>query len=128
MGAACRRWGHLLVLALVLPIALSSALPVFAHIVAGPTPDLCCCGMERAHCPRCNPVSRDAQLSQLPHCGRCGDQDAVLGGALGTAILPSSGVLVAEPSLAMRMPAVVSNHLAPVFLLPSTPPPRFVRS
>lgn len=130
MGAKNRSWAHLLVFALVLPMAFSSALPVFARAVAGPIVHLCQCGMTPGHCgcPLCDPGGEDPVFNELAHCGKCGDADAILGAALGSAVLPSSAVAVLPPGLVGYAPPAISQRLASVFLVPSTPPPRFALS
>src|SRR5580704_12802683 len=71
MGAVwreIRRWRHVLVLALVLPLALSSALPMFARALGGPAVHVCHCAVSGGHstcgCPICNPDRDDLQLGE----------------------------------------------------------------
>jgi hypothetical protein len=132
MVAMCRRWGHLLVLALVLPIALSSALPVYARIAGGPTPHVCHCEVRGGHsmcgCPICNPDRDDLQINEVSLRGKCGDDDEVFGAVLGSAVAPPPGVTIVPPDLAGETAPAVSPRLELVFLTPPTPPPRFALS
>ena len=132
MGAVWRRWGHLLVLTLVLPLALSSALPIFARVLGGPLPHVCHCAMHGGHstcgCPICNPDRDDLKLNEVSLRGKCGDDDPVFGAALGAAVPAPPGVAIIPPDLTGEASPVVSLRLALVFLTPPTPPPRFALS
>jgi hypothetical protein len=123
-----RRWAHLFVLALVLPLALSSALPTFARVLGGPTAHVCRCEIRGGHstcaCPICNPDRDDLRLNEASLRGKCGDDDLAFGAVLGSAIAPPPGVTIIPPDLAGETPPVVSPRLALVFLKPPTPPPR----
>jgi hypothetical protein len=128
MGAVLRRWGHLLVLALVLPLALSSALPIFARAAGGPTPHVCQCAIRGGHstcgCPVCNPDRDDLRLSEASIRGKCGDDDAVFGAALGSAVAAPAGFTVIPPNVTRVAPPSLWPRLATVFRTPPTPPPR----
>lgn len=128
MGAVCRRWGHLLVLMLVLPLAFSSALPIFARIAGGPLPHVCHCAMHGGHstcgCPICNPDREDLQLGVLSLRGKCGDDDVSFGAALGSAVIaPAPGTVLPADLIGEAAPAP-APALAQVILSPPTPPPR----
>jgi hypothetical protein len=132
MGAACRRWGHILVLALVLPLALSSALPMFARAFSGPAVHVCHCDIRGGHstcaCPVCNPDRDDLTLSEASLRGKCGDDDLAFGASLGSAVAPPPGVVVVPPDLTGEQAPGIPPRLALVFLTPPTPPPRFALS
>lgn len=135
MAAGWMKWGHLLVLALILPLALSSALPAFARVVAGPAPHVCHCQMSGGHtamsdCPICNP-ERDADdvwVSVASLRGTCGDEDIVFGATLGLAVLAPPGVRILPPEVRREAPPGAPLRLAAVFVTPPTPPPRSVLS
>jgi len=127
-----RRWGHVFVLTLVLPLALSSALPMFARVLGGPTAHVCQCAVRGGHstcgCPICNPDRDDLQLNEVSLRGKCGEDDAVFGASLGPALVPAPGVTIVPPDLTGETPPPVSPRLALVFLTPPTPPPRSARA
>ncbi len=132
MRAACRRWGHLLVLMLVLPLALSSALPFFARIAGGPAPHVCHCALSGGHstcaCPICNPDRDDLKLNEVSLRGKCGDDDVAFGGALGRCVSQPAGFAVIPPDLTGEIAPSRLPSLHSVFLTPPTPPPRALRS
>lgn len=132
MSAGFRRWGHLLVLALVLPLAFSSALPIFARALGGPVPHVCHCALSGGHstcgCPICNPDRDDLKLNEVSLRGKCGDDDLAFGATLGSAVAPPPGVTVIPPDVSGEASPPDSLHLATVFLTPPTPPPRFALS
>jgi hypothetical protein len=129
MRAVWKRWGHVFVLALVLPLALSSALPIFARVLGGPQVHVCHCAMHGGEstcgCPICNPDRDDLQLSEESIRGKCGDDDLAFGAALGTAVAPPAGFTIIPPDITGETPSAVSPRLPLVFLTPPTPPPRF---
>jgi len=129
MSAAWKRWGHLFVLALVLPLALSSALPTFARVLGGPTAHVCQCAIRGGHstcgCPICNPDRDDLRLSEASIRGKCGDDDLAFGAALGSAVTPPPGFIVLPPDVTRAARPTTSLRLERVFLTPPTPPPRF---
>jgi hypothetical protein len=128
MRARWIQWGHAWVLALILPLALSSALPAFARIVAGPTPHMCHCDMRSGHamsgCPICNSDQDDVGLTEASLRGRCGDEDVVFGATLGLAVLAPPAVKVVAPGVTREALAAMSLGVAVVFVTPPTPPPR----
>jgi len=133
MAAARMKWGHALVFALVLPLALSSALPTFARMVGGPTPHVCHCQMSGGHaamsdCPICNPDRDDLWLTEAALRGTCGDEDVVFGAALGFAVPASPGVSVVPPDVTRDARPGVPLRIPAVFVTPPTPPPRFALS
>jgi hypothetical protein len=132
MDAGWRRWGHVVVLALVLPLALSSALPMFARALGGPLPHVCHCEIRGGHstcgCPICNPDRDDLRLSDASIRGKCGDDDLAFGGALGSAVLPAAGFTVLPPDVRRDPRPTGAPYLPVVFLVPPTPPPRFALS
>jgi hypothetical protein len=129
MGAVWRRWGPAWVLALVLPLALSSALPAFARMVAGPTPHVCHCEMHggrgaMSDCPICNPDRDDIGVSEASLRGTCGDEDVVFGATLGLAVLAPPGVTIVPPDMTRNILPRALLRIAAVFVAPPTPPPR----
>ncbi len=136
MGRGARtlwtRWGHVLVLVLALPLAFSSALPIFARVLGGPVPHVCHCDVRGGHstcgCPICNPDRDDLKLNEVSLRGKCGDDDLAFGAALGVAVLPPPGVTVLPPDTTGKPPPAVPARLPLVFLTPPTPPPRFARA
>jgi hypothetical protein len=129
MGSMWRRWAHLVVLALVLPLALSSV-PAFARVLSEAAPHVCECGMRAGHCgcPICNQAAADRRVKDLSIRGRCGADDLVASAALGAAVLPPPALTIAAPGVSGRALTPVPLRLAQVFLMPSTPPPRFALS
>jgi hypothetical protein len=122
---------RLMIVALLVPLALSALMPAFARIVSGPAPHVCRCELRGGHstcaCPICNP-DRDEELAlgAASIRGRCGDDDVAFGGALGLAVLG------AEPSLPSAdvafLPLSVPRTRPPdVIIPPATPPPRRAR-
>ena len=120
-----------MVLALILPLALSSALPIFARVAGGPVPHVCHCDVRAGHstcaCSICNPDRDDLKLTQASLRGKCGDDDSVFGATLGAAVAPPPGVTVIPPDVTREASPAISLRLALVFLPPPTPPPRFAR-
>jgi hypothetical protein len=128
MRGVWKRWGHVFVLALLLPLALSSALPMFARVLGGPAVHVCKCEIRGGHstcgCPICNPDRDDLRLSESSIRGKCGDDDLTFGAALGSAVAPPAGVTVLPPDVTGVLRPVLPPRLAAVFLTPPTPPPR----
>jgi hypothetical protein len=121
------------VLALVLPLALSSALPAFARVVAGPTPHVCHCEMSGGHgamsdCPICNPERKGLWPSEVSLRNRCGDEDVVFGASLGFAVLAPPRVAIPPPAVSRGVRPADPLRLAAIFVTPPTPPPRSVLS
>ncbi len=123
-----RSWGHVFVLALVLPLALSSALPMFAHALGGPAIHVCKCEIRGGHstcgCPICNPDRDDLRVTEATIRGKCGDDDLSFGAALGSAVAPPPGFVVLPPDITGALAPALSPRLPTVFLSPPTPPPR----
>jgi hypothetical protein len=123
-----RSWAHVFVLALVLPLALSSALPMFARALGGPVVHVCKCEIRGGHstcgCPICNPDRDDLRLSEASIRGQCGDEDLAFGAALGSAVAPPAGFVVLPPELAGALGPAPAPRIPGVFLPPPTPPPR----
>jgi hypothetical protein len=129
MARLYRRMVHVFVLALVLPLCLSSALPIFARALGGPVVHVCHCaahgGPASCGCPICNPDRDDLAFSEESIRGKCGDDDLAFGAALGSAVAPPPGFVVLTPDLvAATHPSPVPD-LPSVLLAPPTPPPRF---
>jgi hypothetical protein len=116
------------VLALVLPLCLSSALPIFARALGGPTVHVCHCaahgGPASCGCPICNPDRDDLAFSEESIRGKCGDDGLAFGAALGSAVAPPPGVTVVAPDLVAQTAPWVYGRLASVFVTPPTRPPR----
>jgi hypothetical protein len=127
-----RSWRHLFVLALVLPLALSSALPTLAHVLGGPLAHTCHCEIRGGHstcaCPICNPDRDDLKLSEESIRGKCGDDDLTFGAALGSAVLPAAGVTVLPADVSRKARPIAAHPPASVFRPPPTPPPRLALS
>jgi len=124
MGAVWTRWGHLFVLALVVPLALSSALPIFARVLGGPTLHVCHCAVSGGHstcgCPICNPDRDDLKLNEVSLLS--------FGATLGSAVTAPAGVTIVPPDVTVATRPGVPHRLTPVFLTPPTPPPRLALS
>jgi hypothetical protein len=119
---------RLLVFALVLPLACSGALPVFARVVNGPAAHVCRCDVHHStcDCPICHPERRGHDFGVDSIRGTCGDQDLAFGGATGLplAIAEASRVTVLPAPLSPPAPAVSDGPVPDVTLVPPTPPPR----
>ncbi len=120
-------WVHVFVLALVLPLAGSSALPIVAHWLGDTAAHVCPCSRGPGHatcgCPVCEHRA-DLRSRVATIRGKCGEGDQAFGGALALAV-PAPGVVGLESPRAM--PASVSigpRAPARVFVTPPTPPPR----
>jgi hypothetical protein len=128
MGRAWRRFMHGLVLVLVLPLALSSALPVLARVCGGPAVHVCHCeargGVDTCACPICNPDRDDLAYSEESIRGECGDRDRVFGAALGAAVAPPAGFAILPPELVAALPSPRMPRLPSLHHAPPTPPPR----
>jgi hypothetical protein len=122
---------HLLVLALVLPLALSSALPVFARVLNGLSIQQCPChargGKSDCACPVCSHHGSD-RLGKGPGLSKCGDEDRVFGASLGPATLATPVTIILPPQEVREAPPPGPARIASVFLTPPTPPPRFALS
>jgi hypothetical protein len=94
MARLYRRMVHVFVLALVLPLCLSSALPIFARALGGPVVHVCHCaahgGPASCGCPICNPDRDDLAFSEESIRGKCGDDDLAFGAALASVARPGS--------------------------------------
>jgi hypothetical protein len=119
---------HVVVLALVLPLAFSSALPIFARALGGPAVHVCHCaahgGPASCGCPICNPDRDDLAFSEESLRGKCGDDDLAFGAALGSAVAPPAGFVVALPNLVSVARRTSAPQIPAVFFTPPTPPPR----
>ncbi len=131
VSAACRRWAHFMALMLILPVALSSALPALARIVGDLAPHVCHCAMSGGHaecdCPFCNHESGRRSRVATFH-GPCGDDRQIFGGALGFALPPPPGPTVLPPNRSRAASPAASLNFPVVFLTPPTPPPRALSS
>ena len=115
-----------IVLALLLPLASSGALPFWAQLAGVEGPHVCHCSIEKHDCicPKCHPDHEEELLfSSESLTGRCGDDEVAFGGKAICAVLPASSVIA---------PMVTRTAIAPAFLWtpsdlarpPPTPPPR----
>ena len=117
-----------IVIVLLLPLALSDALPMFAKAVAGRDAHVCQCRIVNGHsecaCPICHPERADYELSEESIRGRCGSDSVTYGGKLGIAVAPSAFVFVTP--LVQRQERVAERAIAPPsrFDSPAVPPPR----
>jgi hypothetical protein len=126
-GGRWTGWVHMLVLALVLPIACSSAFPAFARLVVGSSAHACACEHRAGHstcgCPICEHRA-DRRLHRAVIRGTCGEDDLYFGPAPDSAIAPAGGVAVLAPEAALAALPEVAGPGSSVFLSPPTPPPR----
>jgi hypothetical protein len=116
---------RLLALALVLPLALSSALPSFARMLGDSSATACACHMsrDRVHCdcPMCSHGPADRRLMAI---GQCTDHEPAFGGSVGLAVPPPAGGLLVATSTEAGAPPVAPAAIPDVHLTPPTPPPR----
>jgi hypothetical protein len=123
---------HVLVLSLVLPLSLSSSLPIFARALGGPAVHVCQCaahgGPDTCSCPICHPDRDELAFSAESIRGKCGDDDVAFGAQLGIAIAPPAIEGIASPEFLAPASPVLSFEVPAVYLPPPTPPPRFARS
>ncbi len=98
------------VLALVLPLASSFALPAWVALVA-PETHLCHCPKDHSdcHCAKCHTDDPDLALTLTSISGHCGDEDVLFGASKMIAVLPA--------------PVLVPVVVVSVAELPSVPPP-----
>lgn len=111
-----------MVVALVVALASSGALPVWARLVGVEAPHVCHCSAERHDCvcARCHTDPDAAMyLSTESLEGRCGDDEMAFGGKTLLAVLPSPTTVA--PATASLLPAPVSVR---PLLLPRAEPPR----
>lgn len=102
------------VLALVLPLASSFALPAWVALVA-PETHLCHCPKDHSdcHCAKCHTAGdSDLALTAESISGKCGDDDVLFGASRMIAVLPA--------------PVLVPNVVVSVAELPSVAPPALV--
>ena len=115
-----------LVFALVLPLATSGALPLWAQLAGVEAPHVCHCSIEKHDCvcARCNPdLEEDLLVTSESLTGRCGDDEVAFGGKAICAVLPAGSILA---PIASRT-SIASPVCVPVDDLaraPPTPPPR----
>ena len=115
-----------LVLALLLPLASSGALPVWARLVGVEAPHVCHCSLEKHDCvcPRCNPdLEEDMLFTSEALTGRCGDDEVAFGGKAICAVLPATSVLApiaARTTIVRASVRPIADYARP----PPTPPPR----
>lgn len=121
-----------ILVALVLPLAFSSALPTYARLVTGHAAHVCQCERRAGHatcaCPICHPDRDDLRLSEESIRGRCGDDDVVSGAALDVAIPPAFFAFFAPVSLRTSAPSPDDGRPLQIFVAPPTPPPRAARA
>lgn len=116
-----------LALVLLLPMAASGSLPMWARVLT-PSVHVCHCGVHHeCLCVRCDPSRLDLLVSEESIKGQCGDEDDVAGAARMHALV--------APAAAELLPASLEGELAPepahlhdrVADPPPTPPPRAAR-
>jgi hypothetical protein len=122
--------GQVALFALVVPLALSSALPMFARALGRPVAHVCQCPMRDGHstcdCPMCNQHNGDRGIVTIRE--TCDDDDVAFGASLGSALAPPPGIAVLAPDVTGMARARVVARLASVFRTPPTPPPRRARA
>jgi hypothetical protein len=125
---------RILVLALVLPLSLSSALPYFARVLAPETAHVCHCKAGGAHltCPVCTPrlkaeVGSDAVAGETIR-GQCGDEDKALGAFLETGVLAPIFSVGLAPSERASFSPRREWPIEDLTLAPPKPPPRAART
>ena len=117
-----------LVVLLMLPLALSDALPMLAKAVAGRDAHVCQCKIVDGHsecaCPVCHPECAGYELSEESIRGKCGSDGVTCGGKLGIALAP--GAFVALTPRVQRRERIALRAIAPPqnFDSPPVPPPR----
>jgi hypothetical protein len=121
---------RLVLCALVVPLALSSALPVFARTLGGPPVHVCHCAVRGGHstcaCRICHPERDDLRFSEESIRGTCGDEDFAYGGPTGLAwAVPVASAVRILPAPVSRSLAELPTERVPVVPPdPPTPPPR----
>jgi hypothetical protein len=120
-----------MVLALVIPIAVSQWMPIFARVIAGAPVHVCHCDTQGPHaecsCPICSPGRDDLISDDIAVRGSCGDDATPPGKALlMPAILPASSKLIPYSERAPRVAGLAPPPDGPTFE-PPTPPPRSPR-
>lgn len=120
-----RRVVRPLVLVLLLPIASSGTLPLWAQLVA---PEVHVCHCHRDHsdcvCEKCNPELRRVVFSEENVKGRCGDDDLSFGGVNLPSLPPSPPASVLPPEHAALLVHGSYDRLASLERAPEKPPPR----
>jgi hypothetical protein len=119
-----------LVIALLLPLALSAGLPTLARALGGAAVHVCQCEARAGHsacaCPICHPDDEGLRISEESIRGKCGADDLAFGGALGVAVLTASFVVLPAPSAAHEAEAAPPALASRAAREPPTPPPRLL--
>jgi hypothetical protein len=121
---------RLLLLAALLPLSLSSSLPLLAKSLGSPPLHVCHCEIRGGHstcaCPICHPERTDLTFTQESIRGSCGDDDLALGSSagLGLAVPSLSSVAVLPSPVSLPPLSPSAGQIRVVTLDPPTPPPR----
>ncbi len=115
-----------LVVMLVLPLASSGALPLWARLAGIEAPHVCHCSIEKHDCvcARCNPENEDLLLTSESLEGRCGDDDVAFPGKAIIAVPTAQVVLAAAPAGSDLADASLSDPPPAPVRAPPDPPPR----
>ena len=115
-----------LVFALLLPLASSGALPVWAQLAGVEAPHVCHCSIEKHDCvcAKCNPeLEEELLFTSESLLGRCGDDEVLFGAKAICAVLPASSIIspiASRISIALPLRRAISDLARP----PPVPPPR----
>jgi hypothetical protein len=110
--------------ALLLPLALSGSLPVFARALGRSTVHVCHCEAGHAHCrcPVCHPERHESRFGEFIR-GECG-HDEPSAGSLALALPIAASFTVLRPPVSQRDAISIESLSPDVTEPPPTHPPR----